>query len=721
MLASLLGTEFSSRHLIKSMHRDASFNKKNTIGYILIATGLALVLSVLIGLLSGKELFLWFLAMMGACIGLAGFCLVATSLAFSLAVFGLFLGSAAQLYVTEPLWYNSLYYPPRSLISLGMYLVVAFQFFTAGWIIAANTSWQSVQSTMQRFAISKLLIFLLLGTAFSVSILNYLRMGDLPGYYVQLAAYAVLLTVNLISVVAIYLSQPAHPILPERLLSPVAMVGFTFLASAGVSWFAFETIGHVDDEVSYIFQARTFAGGALWVPALPVGAQPAFEHFQLMFDGDRWFSPLSPGWPAVLALGVLAGYPWLINPILGAASVACGYGVLRHYAGARTARIGGLLLATSPWLIGLSATYMTHTLSLFLVVAAWYLLLLGRDRAAVAQAVMACTAGLLMGWLFLTRPVDGIVVGGLTGVFVLFAAPRLTFFSRIVPFGAGCIATGALMFPYNKVMTGDPLKTPMGYYFDATWEKLGFYNRLGFGDNVGSPIGAGQMEFAIRGHHPYEGLINTLNNVNSLHTDFLGWPIGSLALVWALFVWGRIRRIDLMPLAIAGAVILAYFFYWFPGSHYVGPRYWFPAILPLVYLSVRGTEAISDRLSVGNSDQTAARIATTVIILCLCATTVFLTYRSVTRFHHFRGYHDHFRHLDLSNDKGSAPLVLAGGDVGNIGSAYFLNDPFMSRSSPVFAKDLGPEGNKALFMAFPGRPIIKVDRMTLGMKRRTGK
>ena len=718
MATSLTRPGFASSPWLGMLNRDHAVRYRSVLSIFLIASGIALFLTVVLGVFDGRRLGLWFLAVVGAGLCIAGIGLRLSSLAFSVAVFWLFIGSAAQLYVTEPLWYNVLFSPLRSSVSLAMYLAVGLQLLFAVAVLVANVTWPQVRHVLQGFGLTKLAIFLLLGTGFSVSILIFIRNGDMPGYYVQIAAYAVLLAVNLLSVLAVYASQPRRTVELGRLLSPPALVAFAFLASASVAWFAFERIGHVADEVSYIFQARTFAGGALWVPALPLGAQPAFDHFQLMFDGDRWFSPLAPGWPAVLTLGVIAGLPWLFNPLLGAASVALGYGILARYADVKTARIGCLLLATSPWLIGLSATFMTHTLSLFLTLAAWYLLLLGKERKAGAQAALAIAAGLAMGWLFLTRPLDGIIIGGLTGVLLLLASPRQTFLTRIVPFGVGCIGTGALVFPYNAAMTGNPLKTAMGYYFDATWEKLGFANRLGFGEEVGSPIGAGQMELNTQGHSAYEGLINTLNNINSLHTDFLGWSIGSLAFVWAFLLWGRPGRSDLAPIAVIVVIVFAYSLYWFTGSHYVGPRYWFIAILPLVYLVTRGIMAVANRMPGENDAAASGRLLNTVVVLCLCGSIVFLSYRSVARFHHFRGYHDHFRQLDLKAENGIAPLVLAVGDVGNIGSAYFLNDPFLAPENPVFAKDLGPGGNAALFAAFPDRPVVRIEESDLNLRSR---
>ena len=69
------------------------------------------------------------------------------------------------------------------------------------------------------------------------------------------------------------------------------------------------------DEVVYLFPARYFAAGKLSMPLPPVPA--AFNVDLMTYQAARWFSPVPPGWPAILAVGAFVGLPWLVDPILG--------------------------------------------------------------------------------------------------------------------------------------------------------------------------------------------------------------------------------------------------------------------------------------------------------------------------------------------------------------------------------------------------------------------
>ena len=92
-----------------------------------------------------------------------------------------------------------------------------------------------------------------------------------------------------------------------------------FATTAAVAYFAFERLPHLEDEVAYLFQARTMALGRLTVPS-PEPKQAFWTPFVLDHQGQR-FGKYPPGWPSILAAGVLAGLPWLVNPLLAALSL----------------------------------------------------------------------------------------------------------------------------------------------------------------------------------------------------------------------------------------------------------------------------------------------------------------------------------------------------------------------------------------------------------------
>jgi hypothetical protein len=129
-----------------------------------------------------------------------------------------------------------------------------------------------------------------------------------------------------------------------------------YLAVAGS---LFQRMPHCIDEVDYLFQARIFAQGNLWAPLPPL---PDFFHFINLIQADgKWFSQYPPGWPALLALGVIVHAPWIVNPLLGGLLLVMISQLARDLDREETARIAGLLAMGSPYLILMNASMMAHT------------------------------------------------------------------------------------------------------------------------------------------------------------------------------------------------------------------------------------------------------------------------------------------------------------------------------------------------------------------------
>ena len=96
----------------------------------------------------------------------------------------------------------------------------------------------------------------------------------------------------------------------------------------------------------------------------------AFQMY-LMDVGPRgWYSVVPPGWPAVLAIGVKLGVPWLVNPVLTGFNILLAYLLLRRLYDLRTARIATLLLTLSPMHLFLGMSLMAHAITFTCVLAA---------------------------------------------------------------------------------------------------------------------------------------------------------------------------------------------------------------------------------------------------------------------------------------------------------------------------------------------------------------
>ena len=325
----------------------------------------------------------------------------------------------------------------------------------------------------------------------------------------------------------------------HSLLIPLLL---TFALTLHVAVDILERIPHVQDSVTYHFQAQTLARGALTAPAPPLAAADATAHFEqefLLVRDGRWFGKYPPGWPAVLALGVAAGGPWLVNPLLAVVSVALLYQLARKRGGegAQGHRDAGekptrhsppatrptaplntdllttvycllppLLLTTSPFFLFMSGSFMAHPAELLwavLFMVAWSRALAGRLPTRPMRR-WAVVAGLALGALFLTRQFTALTIGLAFGAshFLKCVAPSLKSARNVRRTAEGathggewgathrrrCIAQAGLALLaalplllalplYQLAVAGDARTDPRLLYWP--------YDRVGFGPGVG--------------------------------------------------------------------------------------------------------------------------------------------------------------------------------------------------------------------------------------------
>jgi len=673
-------------------------------GRLLAGAGALAVLAAVGTLLAGAGALdakaVWFFASCGIGAIVAGYFLTEGAARFALVAGMLFPAGAAQLWLTRPLWFPAPRLRPEGPVDLLMGALIVLQAAVALAVLHRQGALRHPRRLLQVFGPFRATLFLLLSLAFSVSLMGYLPRGYLMSWGLRMIVAGGMIGINMLSIAAL-LSLPP-PFTRHRGFHPLIPAGVVLTASAALSWFAFERIPHVEDEVVYLFQARTLARGALAAPAPPEAAREALAYYLMEQRDGLWFAVTSPGWPAALAAGVRLGLPWLVNPLLAALAVLFAYGVARRLGGPDRADIVVLLMAGSPWFIGAAASLMPHVLTLTLTLAAWFLLLVGRQGEAASRrraATLAGLAGLAMGWAFVTRQLDAALIGTLTGAWLLAGWRRPNGLVRTAAYSLGALLAGSFHFLHNRALTGDILLSPLQRHVADNWGKGA--NGYGFGPGIGPPEGWGALDMAP-GHSPTEAIVNTLQNLSALQLEMFGWGVGSLALFWAMLLWGRWRRADAAMLAVVAGVVVALFFYWFSGSFYIGPRYWFAAFPALLYLSASGYEALAARLKRLGVHGYSSGV--TLFLLALFGLLVFTPWRGVEKYHRFGGYRADIRQA-MEAGLFDNRLVFVDTDA-DPGSFLYLNDPWLPAERPLFLPDMGPEANAAVAAAFPGRAAM---------------
>ena len=606
------------------------------------------------------------------------------------------LAGTAGLWLINPLWFPAMRFANLGAVDLVMLTLIAGQGALALAIaLHAGGGPGGIFGAIARLGVFRLVTFFGLIVLFAVSIQGYWgRFGTYGAHLVVEGAIAAMALVTLGTLVAVTPGRVQVPRIP-----PICLAALTAGASLVLGLFAFEGLPHVEDELAYILQARGFAQGAASFEAPPEAARAALDYYLLEVSDGRWFVTTPPGWTLVLALGEVTGLSLLINPLLSALSVLLLHGLLRRTGDADTAYWATLFFATSPWLIAMGGSLMNHSLSLMLALLAWWLVSLPAATRGRAMAY-ALGAGLALGWLFATRQLEGVLVGVATGLW-FFRTGIMAGMTRAIPFGIGCVVTGSLYLIHNAVLTGSILVAPLATYTSNLWGEGA--NGFGFGPQIGPPAGDwGQLDL-FPGHSPLEAVIHTANNIASLDFEMFGWPIGALALVWCLFLWGRMTRLEKAAAGFVAVLIAVHAGYWFAASFYIGPRYWYLAFPALALLSAAGLRGLLDRL--GPNHDAGLRLA--AVTLSLFSLIVFTSWIGVARYHELRGrtmdLHNQIAQMDLGN---ALVFVKTSGDIS---TAFMHNDMRLPVDHPIFLRDRGAEANAAVAAAFPGRPVITLE------------
>jgi len=491
--------------------------------------------------------------------------------------------------------------------------------------------------------------------------------------------------------------HPATALAADRW--PMVAAALVVLAAAGLSYFVYQNHPHLQDEVGYLEHARYLAAGKLTLPVSPI---PEAFDFYLMGTGSHgWYSVVPPGWPAVLAIGVWLGVPWLVNPLLAGLNVWIAWLFLREVCPARTARLVLLLLCASPWFIFMSMNFLTHTI---LTTAVW-LAALGIVRArSSGKSGWAWVAGLAIGFASLVRPLDALIAAIVLGLWAIgFGGKRLRFPS-LAALVIGTILMGAVAGPYNAYLTGSPSRAPLQVYMDQKFGKGS--NDLGFGPNRGS----GWPIDAWPGHTPLEAVLNTALNASSVNIELHGWSIGSLWAVAIAVLAGRANRMDRAWLIAVVLIVFIYGFYHFNGGPDFGARYWYEALLPLLALSTMGLETLSEWA--GDEHPIAAALLLTVLALG-----IYVPWRAADKYWHYLFMRPDVREEAARRKFGRSLVLIRGQEFPDYVSAAIYNPldlrPESSEAAPIYAWDRDAATHAKLLALYHDRPVWVLEGPTL--------
>lgn len=494
-----------------------------------------------------------------------------------------------------------------------------------------------------------------------------------------------------------------------------------FLAAGAVAHGVFDALPHLEDEQANVFQAGIFARFEVAAPA-PPSRDAFFIPFTIMQNGI-WFGKYTPGYPLVLALGVLAGAPWIVNALASALVLWATYLIGRDLFGADAGVLGAALGAVSPAFVILSGSLLPHPVaSALLAFFAWGLLRARRSGEKRA-ALYSLLAGSALGLAVLSRPWTALAIAspfialaaadGMRAVWGWIGGIRKDMKGRtgniqrvrtadkkqgrpagrpyIQTYGPlilSCIAVSALLPLFNWAVTGSPLTNT----YTLWWP----YDTVGFGPGIGRD----------EGHTLVLAFTNAKLDLAAFRTALLGWPapfgipLVLLPLLAGLILAPRSRR-DFLLLAPPLTLILFHLAYWARAGYFYGGRYYSEGMPFLWLLAARGLL----KLAAGTWRTRLVRLALPVLLAWGIA------FQIQPRFFEGRG---------LYGITGEAPAEVAAAGLNNAlvfvrtgkwtdyANLSCLNSPWLD-GEVVFVRDMGSWANADIIAFFPGRTVYLFD------------
>ena len=467
-------------------------------------------------------------------------------------------------------------------------------------------------------------------------------------------------------------------------VSPAAFGLFLFVVGtvfyALVSWRVFGALPVLDDDTCSLMQARIFLSGRVTIPLSP---NPDFFWLHFWLGGTHGLphqcAMYPPGHPALLAVGLAVGAPWLVMPVFGGLLAVLVASVGRLLFDEESARLAGLLCVLSPMVCELSATHLAHAPTACGLLLAARGVLRCLERPSWAGGALA---GLGICLAFQCRTADAAVAGATLALPVL-AAPRRAWRAR------GPLALAALILALG--IAGQ------AWYWSATtqdWRTPGHVLGLGARAKLGflSPF------------TPAEAVRRLFVRLGELNGRVLGWPVPAFlpALVPLFHRPWRFRALWLW--SVPAALLAFLFFFWGWEQSYLPASYAFASVPAILLLSAAGVSRIARRLSVP-----ALRMLPPVALPAL------LLFLPV----HLRSFDDHFFNMEkvlpsivakagvrnavvFCDSIGRGPSNTPYGRYDYFARPFLLNDLAFEEGDVVYARNLR-ERNPEMIASHPDR------------------
>ena len=464
-----------------------------------------------------------------------------------------------------------------------------------------------------------------------------------------------------------------HAIRPGMFLLSLSVI--CFLACSFISWRVFDGVPRFIDSCAYMFQARLFAHGSLFAPIPP---EPDFFTAPNVLMTEKWYSQYPPGYPALLALGVLLGIPWVVNPLLGVLTIVCIYLLAKELYGDSVAKLSAVLACASSFFLFMSSEFVSHPSTLFFVTLAFlsFVWIVKKKRPCLSAVVCGTSLGIAL----LCRPYTTVWICVPLGIAAIVAWKKLSL--RHILIGAIPLLGACFVFlAYNYATTGDPLL-------------FGYIALYGKGHYPGFHLYPDGEQF----HTIWQGFKHLFGNLNALNYYLFEWPMPSLFFVCFFLGFGKKSPWGWLLVGWIGSLLVGYFFYFFNELAF-GPRFVYETLPALILLTSQGL-VLSSRFLASCRKSLSYAHARNVLFLALTGLFLFgFVFNLPVTAKTYRSYGKDIIVQKYLNKAEVVHALVFVKDVKMYWVHYPFNAPFAA--SHIYAKDRGSE-NRRLAEKFPG-------------------
>lgn len=432
------------------------------------------------------------------------------------------------------------------------------------------------------------------------------------------------------------------------------------------------------DEYAPYFQSQIFAAGELAARYPPelidwlIAKRYQGQFFSVARDTGGVVSIYWPGFALLLAPFTAAGVPWLLNPVIGGATVLVMHRIARElFTGDERAGLVVLLTVASP-AVTLNAISF-YAMPAHLLASALFALLLLRPSAA--RAVIAGLVGSFA--LVLHNPVPHLLFALPWFLYLAMRPDRLRLLAALV---AGYL----------------PLCLVLGWGWALYLQGFGRASPIG---DFATPLAATQGAL-----HGLTGLLH-LPSGWVVEVRLIGlaklwlWAAPGMVALAAIGFW-RSRNETGFWFALGISALLTYFGYFlvpYDQGHGWGYRYFHAAWLALPLFAVRAVDPVND------TSEAAGGVIRGYIAGCAMIGLVVMT--SVQALQMERFMSRHLSQLPVS-EHGESKVIFIDSSAGFYAEDLAQNDPFL-RNSVLVLISRGREADEAMMRKrFPGLELL---------------